>query len=270
MVPLAAVITEGVTFLVVSFVVAALYFRYFKRRKVAALTLAVAFNFWDFGALGLFTGKLIQYLSEQTIITDPRFTSIGFSDFGINIGYGFSALSNVFIMLFVATVFTQSPMFRKTGMIVPLIFGALNGITVGLLIGATTNTWPNPTYSLVPTIYHLVLTFISFSALIIFTRRPLKSANLRWEKAGFRFIILSGTSGILIYLFFAIDFVFGEFDFTGLPIFDEGFTPFYYAAYVMAIFMCVFAYLGYVMPNFVRNWFKEQDEEEKDAEATIE
>ena len=258
MVPLAAVITEGATFIVVSFVVAALYYRYFKRRKAAALTLAVAFNFWNLGALGLFLGKLIQYLGEQSIITNPYYTSIGFSDFGINIGYGFSALSNVFIVLFVAVVFTQSPMFRKTGMIVPIIFGAMNGVTIGLLIGATFNTWPQPTYSLVPTLYHLVLTFISFGALIFFTRGPLKAADLRWEKAGFRFIILSGIFGILIYLFFAIDFVLGDFGF--IEIFAEGFTPFYYAAYGMAILMCVFAYLGYVMPEFIRNLFKEHDE----------
>ena len=258
MVPLGAVITEGVTFFVISFVVAALYIRYFKRRKTAALVLATAFMFWNLGALFLFLGKLIQYLAEQAIITDPRFTTIGFSDLGINIGYGFSALSNVFIFLFVAVVFSQSPMFCKTGMSVPLILAGLNGVTIGLLIGATTNTWPNPEYSLIPTLYHLVLTFISFIALIVFTNRPLKTASLRWEKAGFRFIIISGIFGILIYLSFAVDFILGD---GGIYVlFPGGFTPFYYAAYGFAILMCSFAYLGYVMPDFVRKWYKELEE----------
>ena len=260
-VPLAAVITEGIAFLAVSFVVAALYYRYFDRRRVAALTLAVAFNAWVIGALGLFLGKLIQYLIDKEIITSTSYTSIGFSDFGINIGYGFSALSNVFIMLFVALVFSQSPMFRRTKMLIPIIFGALNGITIGLLVGATFNTWPNPEYTLLPTLYHLALTFISFFALMFLTIRPLRAAELKWEKAGFRFIILSAIFGLTTYICFALDFMTAS---EGLmPIFSiEGFTPFYYIAYGAAILMCIFAYLGYVMPNFIRNLYKEPSTEE--------
>ncbi|MFW9925058.1 MAG: hypothetical protein ACFFDW_17420 [Candidatus Thorarchaeota archaeon] len=254
-VPLPAVITEGITFVVVSFVVIMLYIRYVNRRKPAALALAVAFNFWDFGALFLFLGKLIQYLIEHNIIANPK--GIQFSDLGINIGYGFSALSNVFIVVFVAIVFSQSPMFRVSKMLLPIVYGAFNGVTIGLLIGATTNTWPSPEYSLVPTLYHLVLTFFSFSLLMAFTIKPLQNATLRWEKAGFQFIVVSATFGILIYLSFAIDFVLGS---GGLfPVFPEGFTPFYYLAYGFAILMCSFAYLGYVMPDFVRKWFKEPE-----------
>ncbi|MHA1156500.1 MAG: hypothetical protein ACTSQK_10370 [Candidatus Heimdallarchaeota archaeon] len=261
-VPLAAVITEGVAFIAVSIVVAALYYRYFNRRRVAALALAVAFNTWVLGALGLFLGKLIQYLIEKSIITDASYVGIGFSDLGINIGYGFSALSNVFVMVFVALVFSQSPMFRKTKMLIPIIFGSLNGITIGLLIGATFNTWPNPAYTLLPTLYHLVLTFISFFALMLFTIRPLREANLKWEKAGFRFIIISAVFGVITYLSFALDFMTAS---DGLiPIFlVDGFTPLYYVAYGAAILMCIFAYLGYVMPNFVRNLYKESSPEEK-------
>lgn len=258
-VPLAAVITEGIAFLAVSFVVAALYYRYFDRRRVAALALAVAFNFWVLGALCLFLGKLIQYLIENGIITSTSYTSIGFSDLGINIGYGFSALSNVFIMLFVTVVFSQSPMFRRTKMLIPIIFGAFNGITIGLLIGATFNTWPNPAYTLLPTLYHLALTFISFFTLMFLTIQPLRSAELKWEKAGFRFIILSAVFGVLTYLSFALDFVFGS---GGLVVlFPEGYTPFYYFAYGAAILMCSCAYLGYVMPNFIRNLYKETSTE---------
>lgn len=253
MVPLAAVIIEGITFLIVSFVVIMLYIRYFNRRKTAALSLAVAFNFWDLGALFLFLGKLIQYLIEQNVITDPAYTQVQFSDFGINLGYGFSALSNVFIVVFVAIVFSQSPMFRKTGMFFPIIFGALNGVTIGLLFGATIEKWPTPGYDIGPTIYHLLMTFISFSLLMAFTIRQMRKATLRWERAGFGFIIASATFGNLIYLSFAIDVVLQQI----FPIFEGGFTFFYYLAYVFAWFMCTLAYFGYVMPSYVRDWFKE-------------
>ncbi len=263
-IPLEAVITEGIAFLAVSFVVAALYYRYFDRKRIAALTLAIAFNAWVIGALSLFLGKLIQYLIDNEIITNTNYTTIGFSALGINIGYGFSAISNVFIMIFVAIVFSQSPIFRRTKMLIPIIFGALNGITIGLLIGATFNTWPNPVYALSPTLYHLALTFISFFTLMFLTIRPLQEANLRWEKVGFKFIILSAVFGVITYSSFALDFLTAS---EGLiPIFSiEGFTPFYYIAYVAAILMCSFAYLGYVMPNFLRKFYKELPIEEKTA-----
>ncbi|MGC9781491.1 MAG: hypothetical protein HZR80_19790 [Candidatus Heimdallarchaeota archaeon] len=252
---LRATIMEGIVLTIVTFVVTMLYIRYFRRRKSAALSLAVAFTFWDLANISLFICRLLEYLKEIGEIV----SEIGFSDLGINLGYGFSAISNVFIFLFVAIVFSQSPMFRRTGMLMPLIFGALNGITVGMIIGSTTNSWPTPTYDLMPTIYHLVLTLISFGTLIGFTIRPLKFASLKWERAGFRFIIASGVFGILIYISFVLDLLLGT---SFLNVWGHGYTMFFFFAYVLAILMCSSAYLGYVMPNFVRKWYKDDVEEE--------
>ncbi|NHJ85202.1 MAG: hypothetical protein FK734_07055 [Asgard group archaeon] len=247
-----AAITEGIVLVVVTFVVIMLYVRYFTRKKSTALALAVAFNFWDFAIICLFVNRVLAYLQEIGQMPD----TFGYSELGINLGYGFSALSNVFILVFVALVFSQSSMFRQTGMFIPLIFAAFNGVTVGLIIGKTASTLPFPTYELIPTIYHLLMTLISFSALIIFTIKPLRFASYKWERAGFIFIILSGVFGILIYVSFALDLIFGE-DF--LNLFNGGYTPFFFLAYVFAILMCSLAYLGFVMPKFVRNWFKEDD-----------
>ena len=245
---LLAVGTEGVVLVVVSFVVLMLYIRYAQRRKPAALSLAVAFTFYNIAIICLFIFRILTYLQEIGRLG----LTYDYSGIGINLGYAFSALSNVFIMIFVAIVFAQSPIFRRTGMLIPLIVGALNGITIGLLIGATINGWPTPSYDLGPTIYHLFLTIISFSSLIVFTVQPHKSAILQWEKAGFQFIITSGVFGILVYLFFAMDVFLGDI----VLIWSSGYTPFFFFAYICAIIMCLFAYLGYVMPNFIRNWFK--------------
>ena len=245
---LLAAITEGIVLLIVTFVVIMLFIRYIQRKKSTALALAVAFGFWDIAILCLFIFRIFAYLQEIAYIN----YGIGFSEIGINLGYGFSALSNVFILVFVALVFSQSPMFRRTGMLVPIIFAALNGITIGLLIGTTITYWPYPEYALFPTIYHLLLTLTSFSALIYFTIKPYRDAKLKWEQAGFQFIITSGVFGILVYLSFVLDLVFGDL----LGIFQGGYTPFFFFAYLCAALMCIFAYLGYTMPNYIRKIFK--------------
>ena len=252
---LRATIMEGIVLTIVTFVVIMLYIRYFRRRRTAALSLAVAFTFWDFAIISLFINRLLEYLKEIGSIDSP----IGFSDLGVNMGYGFSALSNIFIFVFVAIVFSQSPIFRRTGMFLPIIFGTLNAITVGMIIGSTARSLPTPTYDLIPTIYHLVLTLISFGTLIGFTIRPLKMATLRWERAGFQFIIASGVFGTLIYISFVLDLILGV-DF--INVWGHGFTMFFFYAYAFAILMCTCAYLGYVMPNFVRKWFQDEVKEE--------
>jgi hypothetical protein len=252
---LAATIAEGTVVIFATFIVAMLFRRYFIRRKPAALALSVAFMWWDFAIISLFICRLLAFLRDEGFLPAFAAGDIKTEDLGIMIGYGYSALSNVFIMVFVALVFSQSPMFRRTGMLIPLLIGALNGVTIGLLIGSTIDTFPQPEYQLMPTIYHLLLTIISFSALIIFTVRPLKYADYKWEKAGFRFIIVSGVFGILIYLSFAIDFMLGP---GLLQVFDQGYTPMYFIAYVFAVVMISFAYMGYVMPKFIRDRYKEK------------
>lgn len=251
---LSATIMEGIVLVIATFVVIMLFIRYIRRRKSAALALAVAFAFWDIAVISLFINRLLEYLKEIGKISSP----IIFDDFGINLGYGFSALSNVFIFVFVAIVFSQAPIFRRTGMFLPILFGTLNAITVGLIIGSTLTSWPEPTYELIPTIYHLVLTLISFGSLIAFTIRPLRLASLKWERAGFRFIIASGVFGVLIYISFIIDLLLGD---NFINVWGHGYTMFFFFAYVFAILMCICAYLGYVMPNFIRNRFKEEVKE---------
>ncbi|MHA1124848.1 MAG: hypothetical protein ACTSO7_01910 [Candidatus Heimdallarchaeota archaeon] len=257
-----ATVTEGIVLLFVTFVVIMLYVRFARRKRTAALTLAVAFSFWDVAIICLFIMRLLSYLVESGRLS----YSYAFSDLGITLGYVFSAISNVFILVFCAIVFAQSPLFRKTGMLSAIVVGALNGITVGMLIGNAITAVPDaPVYKLGPTIYHLLLTILSFSALIIFTSQPYRQSTSKWEKAGFRFIILSGIFGILIYLCFALDVALGDF---AAEIFGDGYTIFFFLAYVFAVLMCSFAYLGYVMPKFVRDYYQIQEEKEREKQIS--
>ncbi|MEA2070558.1 MAG: hypothetical protein U9O98_04635 [Asgard group archaeon] len=249
-IPLAAVIIEGLVFIVTAFIVSRLYQRYFQRRKIAALTLAGAFTSWNLGILFLFVGKLTHYIIQQQNNGVYPETSPDFSTLGINLGYGFSAISNVLIVLFVSQVFSQATLFRKTKKFIPILLGVLNGITLGLLASAISADWAHPEYTLGPTIYHLAMTFLAFFLLGYFTLRAKENATFRWEKAGFNFIFLSALFGFLLYLSFAIDILLQELGV--LP----SYTPFYYIAYVFGVLMCLSAYLGYVMPEFVRKIFR--------------
>jgi len=240
---LPAAIVESVVFLFATFIVVLLFKRYRERRKPAALALAMAFGFWELAIICLMVMRYLSYIAEDLHLLD---TTISYADIGISLGYIFSAASNVLILTFVAIVFTQSPFFRSTGMLLPFTFGLFNGATIGMLIANIIRNPTKPEYSIWITLYHLVLTFISFGALIFFAIKPLRQASFKWEKVGFRFIISSGLMGIFIYLSFAID-----------VLISKGYTAFFFLAYVFAIFMLIFAYIGFVMPSFIRKRFQE-------------
>ncbi len=240
---LPAAIVETFVFFFATFIVIMLFKKYRERRKPAALALATAFTFWEIAIICLMVMRYVTYVAVDLHLIDD---SINYAGIGINLGYLFSAVSNVLILTFVAIVFSQSPFFRSTGMFLPFSFGILNGVTVGLLISNLIRNPLTPEYSMTITLYHVMLTFVSFSALIIFTVKPLRQATFKWEKVGFRFIIGSGVVGILIYVSFAVDNI--------IPI---DYSAFFYLAYAFAILMLIFAYIGYVMPNFIRKRLQE-------------
>lgn len=248
---LGAIISEGLAFLAVFIVVIFLFIRYAKRKRIAALTLATTFTFWGLGALAVLVGSLLQYI----ILPAPNPGVIQFTRYGFNLGYVFSAISNIYMVLFVSQIFAQSPMFRKTGKIIPLVNAILNGLTIGLIIDSIQTDPYNPAYGLTPTIYHLVLTIIAFAFLLGFSLIARKNSLYRWEKAGFSFIIGSALSGIMIYLMFALDRIATLL----IPGFEYGYTPFLYIGWSCAILMATLAYAGYVMPPNLRKWFSETE-----------
>lgn len=248
-VSLAALVTVGIVTVAVTIVVIFLFIRYFERRRLAALTLAITFAFWDLGVISVFVGSLIHYLRQPIVEGSYQIVRYGF-----NIGYAFSAISNIFLVIFISQIFAQSPLFRKTYKMVPLVNAILNGVTIGLIIDTIIADPFNPSYPLGQTIYHLVMTFIAFLLLLFFSIGARGRVQLRWEKAGFSFIIGSALAGIMIYLMLALDRVVTLF----VPGFEEGYTPFLYIGWTFAILMCTLAYAGYIMPTFLRRLFKEE------------
>ena len=248
---LPALITEGLAFVAVLIVVIFLYIKYSNRRRPAALSLATSFTFWGLGALAVLIGSLLQYIIQPA----PSPGVLQYSRYGFNIGYALSAISNMFLMLFVSQIYARYTLFRKTGKMLPLINAILNGLTIGLLVDSIQANPSNPEYGLVATIYHLVLTFIVFIFLLAFSISARNQSMYRWEKAGFTFIIVSAISGIMIYLMFALDRILTVL----VPGFEYGYTAFLYIGWSFAILMATFAYAGYVMPEGLRKMFSEEE-----------
>ena len=244
-------VSIGLAFTFVLVVTIFLLIKYAERKRIAALTLAGSFSWYALSALCVFIGALLQYVFNPA----PLEEVVQYSRYGFNLGYIFSAVSNIYLVLFVSQIFSQTSFFRKTGKMLPLINAILNGITIGLVIDAFQTSPYNPAYGLIPTIYHLVLTFIAFGLLLGFSIDARRDATYRWEKAGFTFIIGSALSGIMIYLMLALDRI------ATLAIagFEEGYTPFVYIGWTFAILMSTLAYAGYVMPEGLRKWFSKQE-----------
>lgn len=257
-----SIIILGFVLIAVFSVVTMLFLKYLNRRKEPALTLAMTFLFWGISGILVFLGFILHYINMPIPAGE-----IQYSRYGINLGYLFSAVSNMFMVLFISQIFSQAPMFRRTKKTIPLVNAILNGITIGLIIntlslslktvadGADISEVYNPEYPIAQTIYHLLLTFFSFSLLLALSIKERKGASLRWERAGFTFIIFYAISGILIYIMFVLDLVLALM----FEIFSMGYTIFNYLGWTFAILMSTFAYLGYAMPTRIRNLLKEKE-----------
>ncbi|NHJ85201.1 MAG: hypothetical protein FK734_07050 [Asgard group archaeon] len=250
-----AIVMMGIAFVAVFLVVVPFYIISIQRKRRTALMLATAFAFWDLGGLAVFICALLQRIYL------PGVNEWQYARLGINIGYAFSAISNIFMVLFIANVFSQAQIFRKTQKTIPIINAILNGVTVGLIINTiseslieTSEFYHNPNYPIPQTVYHLALTIIAFLLLLAFSARSRKLATFRWERAGFTFIIGSALAGIMIYVSFALDVILQDF----IAAFETGYTVFNILGWIFAIFMAVLGYLGYIMPKNLRNAFREE------------
>ncbi|NHJ49736.1 MAG: hypothetical protein FK733_18235 [Asgard group archaeon] len=253
----------AITILFVTIVVGFLFKKYLDRRKTPALSLAYAFLLWDFAAIAVLIFAILHY------IYDPIPGLVGeiqYARYGINIGYAFSAMSNIMIVFFVSQIYAQSPLFRRTQKAIPIFNSILNGVTIGMITDAIMHSLRpelidplvkyNPQYPIGQTVYHLVLTVFAFLLLIILSARSRKQSLFKWEKAGFAFIMISGLSGLFVYVLFAFDLII-QF----VPYFSTGYTIFQQIGWLCGVLMCIFGYAGYVMPQRLRNWYQAKEKE---------
>jgi hypothetical protein len=256
----------AIAIVAVTAVVIRMFIQYYRRKRLAALLIAMSFLFWGLAAIATFIGALLQYINYNSlpvidnVIQYPE-GAIQYSRYGINIGYLFSAITNIFIVYFVSEIFSQKQIFKYTGKIMPILHGLINGVTIGMIIHLIARSFNpenpeylNPAYGLGETIYHLAWTMTAFTILLVFSAQARRNASLRWEKAGFSFIIATAVLAQLVYVFFAIDLAVQE---IWVNTFGSGYTHFNNLGWLTAAIMVILAYFGFFMPNWLRERLKQ-------------
>ena len=146
----------------------------------------------------------------------------------------------LFIVGFIAIIF------RDNDSRMPVLFATLNGITIGFLI-------PNMSFAedvynsvLYYLMWHIVISVYIFTTLAVYSFREAKHTQQKIPKAGFRLIGSYGIFVDLVFVFFILDLIIGTIN-------ESGYTAFYYLAWTSGGISVFFAYLGYVMPNWLKN-----------------
>jgi hypothetical protein len=95
-VPQLALIAEGSALIVFIFLSLNLFFKWKKNRRDATLNLFMSFLFYVFAVSVLFSTKSLDYFSGG---------EIDISTMGINLGYAFSIIGNIFLYYFTEDIF---------------------------------------------------------------------------------------------------------------------------------------------------------------------
>jgi len=258
---IAALVMMSIAIIATLAVVIRMFIQYSKRKRSAALLVGIAFLLWGLAAVATFVGALLQYIyyNESGFIAG----AFQYSRYGINIGYAFSALSNIFIIYFVSEIYSQSRFFRRTKKTMPIFHSIANGATVGLIINMLVESLDpandfhyNPAYPLGMTIYHLFLTVMAFTALLVFSIGAKRKATLKWEKVGFTFIMWTAITAMLVYAFFVIDLLVQN---IWEVVFGSGYTHFNNLGWLTAAIMVNLAYIGFFMPKWLREKLKQSE-----------
>jgi hypothetical protein len=232
-VPFLSVIIEPIVAIAISVTGIQLIRKYFQRKNTATLYLALAIICYSLAIWFSATGKILDYYSN---VTQEEHSN---TDFTIAIAYCFTALANIFSMGFIALIF------REENNQLPLVFGTLNGITIGLILSKV--SFSNETYDRIFPflIYHILISTITYTMLIRSSFDEANKTEDKIPKTGFKLIGYYGVFIILVFVFFIFDLVWGM-------IRGHGFTPFYYIGWSSGAVASFFAYFGYVMPDWLK------------------
>ncbi len=233
-IPLLALIAEGMALLVFLFLSIRLGTRWKAKKKDATRNLFLSFLFYFIAVLFLFSTKTTDFLTED--LWD-------LATVGINSGYAFSLLGNVFLFYFTEDIFFEKP---KKYLREVITFG--NGITFGFLLIFIIQLQTFP-FLEIPGLYisphlliwHVLMSSIGFLILFFKAIQFMRQSTESAPKAGFLLIGLSAIFELLVFAFFFADRFLGG-----------GYTYWYFLAWLSASLAGMFSMIGYLMPN----WFK--------------
>lgn len=216
-----------------------LVYRYYKKRIVNILILAICILI--FSVAPLFHTIDILYFS----VTPPWTNTL----FGYNLAFAFSAYGNIVLALFFLRIYQK----EHVNLIV-LIYAIPNIINTSLLIYTSVLMALTLTIidQLVYLAIHLVLAMILYIYMI---RAAVKSSQKEVTlkvRRGFQLIASFGLFLLLTFVFFILDKISGT-----------NYTPWVYVGWTCAAIGAIIAYLGYIMPDWLKKRWEEPDILEK-------
>ncbi|MFX0182267.1 MAG: hypothetical protein ACFE95_04210 [Candidatus Hodarchaeota archaeon] len=236
-IPLFALFAEGIALIVYLYLTVRLGTKWRERRSKATFNLFMSFLSYFVAIIFLFSTKSTDYFTGDLY---------NVSTIGINIGYSFSLLGNVFLYYFTENIFFEEPKryLRET-----ITFG--NGITFGFLMISIFQIQDFPFLEIpgeyIPPhllIWHVIISSIGFLILLIKAAQSAFQAEARLQRAGFFMITITAIFELVVFVFFFADRFLGG-----------GYTIWYFLAWVSASLAGLFAMIGYLMPNWFRRIF---------------
>ncbi|UCG01770.1 MAG: hypothetical protein JSW11_19450 [Candidatus Heimdallarchaeota archaeon] len=236
-VPLLAILVIVVALIAFFYLMTRLGLIWRQQKNRATFNLFLSFTFYFIAIFFVFSTKAIDFLTNDLYQV---------ATIGINLGYAFSLIGNVFLYYFTENIFFEKriPYLREI-----ITFG--NGITLGFLTVFIVQIQTFP-FLEIPGIYippqlliwHVIISSIGFSVLLICALKSSLQSELRYQRAGFLMIAFTAVFELLVFVFFFVD------RFSG-----AGFTIYYYLAWISASFAGIFAMVGYLLPSWFRRIF---------------
>ncbi|MFX0052564.1 MAG: hypothetical protein ACFFAJ_17775 [Candidatus Hodarchaeota archaeon] len=237
-IPILALFAEGMALIVYLFLSLRLGTKWRERRSKATFNLFLSFLSYFVAIIFLFSTKSTDYFTGDLY---------NVSTIGINIGYSFSLLGNVFLFYFTENIFFEEPR--------PYLREAItlgNGVTLGFLMISIFQIQSFPFLEIpgeyIPAhllIWHVIVSSIGFLILFIKSLQAVFQAEARLQRAGFLMITITAIFELMVFIFFFADRFLGG-----------GYTTWYFLAWLSASLGGLFAMVGYLMPNWFRRIFE--------------
>jgi len=233
-VPFLALIAEGMALIVYFYLSIRLGTRYRTKKGDATRNLFLSFLFYFVAISFLLSTKTTDYLTGDLYEV---------SNLGINLGYAFSLVGNIFLFYFTENIFFEKP---KTYLREAITFA--NGITFGFLMIFIFQVQSIPFLEIPGTyipphllIWHVIVSTIGFVILFVKAFQFARQSTERVPRVGFLMIALSAFFELTVFVFFFAD-----------RFLSGGFTIYYFLAWLSASLAGLSSMIGYLMPN----WFK--------------
>lgn len=245
---------EWITFSVLIIVGTILVYRYFKKRDNNILILAIC----------IYLFSIAPIMQSFDIFFFNYSPTWGVTSLGYNMAFTMSAYANIMLALFFLRIYSKeranlivgiyalpnivnttflinSSIERSSSIIRPLLF--YPNVTILDYVGVELS-YPDTT-RIVYLLVHLILAMGLYIYIISAANKSSKKDVTLKVKRGFQLIAIFSLCLLLAFTFFILDFIWGSF-------LSVWYSPWLYIGWTIAIVGAIMAYLGYIMPDWLK------------------